>query len=61
MCLYHGGDDPTVTLNLSQRTFAIFDELKLSYSLTIEADLKHKLSEEGIKHFSSFLTERMKQ
>ena len=34
MCLYHGEADPTVTLELSKRTFAIFDELALNYSLT---------------------------
>ena len=59
MCVYHGQDDPTVTLNLTKRTFAIFDELKLSYSLTTEVDLKHRMSEKGIKHLSEFLTARM--
>lgn len=59
MCLYHGEEDPTVTLNLTQRTFAIFDELKLNYSLTLEAELKHKISEKGVKHISEYLTRHM--
>ena len=59
MCLYHGEDDPTVTLNLSKRTFAIFDKLNLNYSLTTEPGLKHKLSPNGVTHLSEFLTSEM--
>ena len=59
MCFYHGEDDPTVTLNLVERTFAVFDEHKLNYSLTVAPGLEHKLSREGMAHISGYLAERM--
>ncbi len=59
LCLYHGEDDPTVTLELSKRTFAIFDEMKLDYSLTVEPELKHRLSQQGVEHIKKYFAERM--
>ena len=59
ICMYHGEADPTVTLELSKRTFAIFDEHQLNYTLTTEPDLKHNLSKKGVTHLSKFLTEAM--
>ena len=57
--MYNGGADPTVMPDLCLRTYAIFDKYQINYSLKVEPDLKHNLSQGGLEHLSKFLTEAM--
>jgi len=57
--LYHGEHDSMIPVDLAKKSYEVFGEKGLDYTLDTEYGLEHSLSFEELQKIKAFLSSRM--